>query len=252
MPVAAPNGVELYYETHGTAGDPLVLVHGYTGDVTDWRYQVAELSLGYRVLLLDHRGHGRSAAPAEASAYSIETMADDVEGLAERVGLARYHLVGHSMGGAVVQEIALRSPGKLLSLTLEDTSYGFRGHSLNVPENPPQLPPERMQQVFERLSRMSPDALRAGWKALISWQGTEHRAAAIRVPTLILCGERDAPFLVEGSRRLAELIPNAELHVIAGAGHCPQEETPEAYNALLRPFLRRHADAGAVASTGGR
>src|SRR5215470_8320991 len=169
MPVAAPNGVALYYETHGVDGDGLVLVHGYTGDVTDWRFQIAEFAPEYRVLLLDHRGHGRSTAPAEDSAYSIEKMADDVERLAERVGFTRYHLVGHSMGGAVVQEIALRSPGKLLSLTLEDTSFGFAGRSFNLPDGPPRLPAERTQQVFERLSRMSTDALRGGFKALTAW-----------------------------------------------------------------------------------
>lgn len=81
--------------------------------------------------------------------------------------------------------------------------------------------------------------LRAGWKALLAWPGTTERAAAIRVPTLVVYGEADSPVLIAGSRRLAELIPGAELHAIAGAAHCPQEETPAEYNALLRAFLAR-------------
>jgi len=240
MPTAAPNGVELYYELHGRVGDGLVLVHGYTGDISDWRHQIAAFAPTYRVLVLDHRGHGRSAAPPEAAAYSIAAMAADVEGMAAHVGLACYHLVGHSMGGAVAQEVALRGAASLLSLTLEDTSFSFARAEFRSADGPPRLPPERMEEVFARLSRMSPEVLRAGWKALASWEGTEHRAAGIRVPTQIVCGADDAPFIVSGSRRLAELIAGARLHILAGAGHCPQEELPEQYNELLRDFLVAH------------
>ena len=120
MPVEHINGISLYYELHGD-GAPLLLVHGYTGDITDWRFQVAEFSRTHRVLVFDHRGHGRSDAPADRASYTIEQMADDVEAMADRVGFARFHLLGHSMGGAVVQEVALRSPERLLSLTLHDS-----------------------------------------------------------------------------------------------------------------------------------
>src|SRR5262245_53990577 len=100
MPVAAPNGVDLYYELHGSAGEPLVLVHGFTGDMTDWRHQIRDLAGTFHLLVLDNRGHGRSHAPVEESAYTIEQMAEDVEALAAHVGFSRFHLLGHSMGGA--------------------------------------------------------------------------------------------------------------------------------------------------------
>ena len=60
MPKQKVNGLELFYERHGDAGEPLVLVHGYTGDATDWRFQVAEFAPTCRVLVIEHRGHGRS------------------------------------------------------------------------------------------------------------------------------------------------------------------------------------------------
>lgn len=241
MPFASPQGVELYYELHGTSGEPIVFVHGFTGDITDWRHQIGELSRDHRLLVFDNRGHGRSSAPAEASAYAIATMAADAAGMAAHVGFERYHLLGHSMGGAIAQEMALRWPQPLLSLTLEDTSFAFREFKPRLPEGPPLLPPERLQEVAVRFSKLTPEVLRACWQNLASWEGTEARASSIDVPTLILCGEGDAEMLVAGARRLAELIPAAELEIIAGAAHCPQEETPAIFNARLRRFLDRCA-----------
>ena len=74
---------------------------------------------------MDLRGHGRSEAPSDRYSYDVELMSTDVEELIDHAGFERYHLVGHSMGGAIAQEIALRSPQKLLSLTLEDTASKF-------------------------------------------------------------------------------------------------------------------------------
>ena len=136
MDFTSSDGLKLHYELHGENGEPLVFVHGYTGDITDWRYQIPEFSRTHRLLVLDNRGHGRSQAPASREALSIERMADDVEALATHVGFERYHLLGHSMGGAVAQEIALRSPHKLSSLILEDTSFRFSGHRLEAPQAP--------------------------------------------------------------------------------------------------------------------
>ena len=141
MDFTSPDGVRLHYELHGDNGDPLVFVHGFTGDITDWQHQIPDFSRTHRLLVVDNRGHGRSAAPAYESGITIERMADDIEALAARVGFERYHLLGHSMGGAIVQEIALRSPAKLLTLILEDTSYRFSGHKLEIPEAPQPLPP---------------------------------------------------------------------------------------------------------------
>lgn len=262
MPFATVNGVRLYYERHGESGDPLVFVHGYTGDITDWRLQIAEFSRDYRILVMDLRGHGRSEAPTDRLSYSVALMTVDVEEMVNRVGFERYHLLGHSMGGAIAQEIALRSPEKLLSLTLEDTSFKFelsaddamfqfraqRQHlaqtegmaaaaALTLPWVPPHMPPERLQETNERLARMSVDAFAGAAQGLIGWEGTAERASSILTPTLVVYGDLDAPALVEASRRLAELIPNASLEVIPEASHSPQWERPELFNRALRRHL---------------
>ena len=273
MPYATINGLRLYYEVHGDSGDPLVLVHGYTGDIADWHHQVPEFSRTHRLLIFDNRGHGRSEAPTDRSAYTVRQMSRDVEALAAHVGFERYHLLGHSMGGAVVQEIAVRNPEKLLSLTLQNTSYRFqtlnadprviewRNRRFELAETqgmaaaaeveppmpqPPHMPAERLEESRERLARMSVDAFIGAWHGLVEWEGSEGRAQAVTAPTLIIYGDLDAPMLIEGSNRLAELIPNAAVEVIPETGHSPQWERPALFNAALRRFLERHAVARAA------
>jgi 3-oxoadipate enol-lactonase len=271
MPTATANGVRLYYELHGDSGEPLVLVHGYTGDITDWRHQIPEFSRSHRLLIMDLRGHGRSEAPSDRSSYNITTMASDVEELVEQVGFDRYHLLGHSMGGGIVQEIALRSPQKLLSLILQDTSLKFvmtgdpvmdnwrnarmtlaeAGDMAAVAELPPPVPPPphmpaaRLEETKARLSKMSPDAFIGAWQALESWEGTAERAARITAPTLIIYGDLDAPMLIQGLSRLAQLIPNVRVEVIPEAAHSPQWERPELFNRALWLHLEVNAEAGA-------
>ncbi|MEX0682786.1 MAG: alpha/beta hydrolase [Dehalococcoidia bacterium] len=266
MPDATINGVRLSFELHGESGPPLVLVHGYTGDITDWRHQLPAFSPSFRTLIIDLRGHGQSEAPADRSAYSIGHFADEVEALIDEVGIDRYHLLGHSMGGAITQEIALRSPGRLLSLTLHDTSDGF-GASFSNPNlaiwinyrhkvaeeqgmlavskltspfpAPPYMPAERTAETAVRLSKMSVDSFIGAWHGLSDWPGSKDRAAGIEAPTLVIYGDLDAGFLVDAAKRLATAIPDAELAVVPQAAHSPQFERPELFNAALGAFLNR-------------
>ena len=131
MPTAVINGVKLNFELHGESGPPLVLVHGYTGDITDWRLQLPAFAPSFRILIADNRGHGQSEAPSDRSVYTVDQMAADIEALTAELGLERFHLLGHSMGGAVAQEIALNRPERLLSLTLHNTTNIFSVANMN-------------------------------------------------------------------------------------------------------------------------
>ncbi len=268
MPAGTVNDIALNYELHGDSGEPLVFVHGYTGDITDWRFQIPEFCPTHRVLVMDLRGHGASDAPASRDAYSIEQMADDVEALIDRVGFDRYHLLGHSMGGAIAQEIALRSPERVITLTLEDTGAKLAGdpdddiarytagrvqialeegmealanRSANL-EPPPYLPAARLAEERERLTRMSVDAFVGAAHAIREWPGARDRVSAIEIPTLIICGELDAPVLFKASQELAELIPNAKLTIVPQAAHSPQYERPDLFNRALREHIEKQAE----------
>ncbi|HSP55708.1 MAG TPA: alpha/beta hydrolase [Dehalococcoidia bacterium] len=270
MPHANINGVKLNYELHGDSGEPLVLVHGYTGDITDWRHQLPSFAESHRVLIVDNRGHGQSESPPDRSAYTVEQMASDVQVLTRELGLERFHLLGHSMGGAIVQEIALEAPGRLLSLTLHDTADGFANAFMNpvivawrdwrfrVAEEqgmaavaemnppfppPPHMPKERLEETKGRLSRMTVDAFIGAWDGLSNWQGTHQRAQDIGLLTLVIWGDMDSPFIIEGSSRLVKTIPNAEPAIIPECGHSPQWERPPLFNAALAGFLERVSEA---------
>jgi pimeloyl-ACP methyl ester carboxylesterase len=195
-------------------------------------------------------------------------MADDVEALLRAVAFERYHLVGHSMGGFVAQEIALRAPQRLLSLVLEDTGPDFpvgrapavralfearlrlaeeQGMAavaaLPLPPPPPHQTPERVEEERARLAAMSVDGFAGAWQALCRWPGTRARAHAIRAPTLVVHGELDA-LVAEGSSWLGAHVPGAALETVPEAGHSPQFERPNLFNAALRRHFARAAQRG--------
>jgi 3-oxoadipate enol-lactonase len=236
MPFVMLNDLRIHYELYGDAGEPLVFIHGYSGDTVDWVHQIERFSEGYRLLVFDNRGHGESEACADREAYSVEHMVEDAVQLIEKIGFEQYHLVGHSIGGAIAQEIALRSPERLLSLTLQDTTHWFGDHE-EPGGTPPYTPPEDAKNAAQRVARMSKDAVAGAWKGLMEWAGSTDRVHEIQVPTLIIHGDRDASRIIEGSRRLSELIPHAHYVVIKGAGHSPQRECREEFNSALERFL---------------
>jgi pimeloyl-ACP methyl ester carboxylesterase len=216
--------------------------------------------------MMDHRGHGRSSAPSDRASYTITQMADDVEALVAEVGYERYHLLGHSMGGAVAQEIALRSPGRIMSLTLEDTGPSFdmgKNEALakifadrlrlaeeqgmeaivNLPglPDPPHMPAGRRDYERKRMLGMSPDGYVGAWGALTGWAGTKDRLSSLATPTMVIYGVLDAPPIVSGMEWIGKTIANCETVPVAEAAHCPQFERPDVFNPALRRHIERNA-----------
>jgi len=261
MPRAPVNGIEVNYREKGE-GYPVFLLHGYTGNLRNWALQVPVLSREYRMVSIDHRGHGDSDKPTRPEDYSLELMAEDANALLEHLGIEECYLVGHSMGGAIAQTLVLAHPEKVRALVLMDTwsevprgrSIEERAHLLEIAEE------EGLPAVFEEQLRANPMAeqLRAQpllletWRQQFlmtspeayiycarsigstpSWRDQLHR---ISVPTLVVCGEDDEPFL-EPCRQLHEGISGSELAMIAGAAHTPQIEKPAEFNHTLTGFL---------------
>lgn len=118
MPTMVTNGVRLNYERTGTGPD-LVMVHGLGANLAFWYLRMVPLLRhDCRVTVYDLRGHGLSEMPP--SGYTPAVMADDLEGLLDGLGADRVHLVGHSFGGIVALEFALRIPERICSLTIAD------------------------------------------------------------------------------------------------------------------------------------
>jgi len=243
----SPTGVEIAHAVTGGGGaTPLVLVHGFTGSSIDWTDVVDGLTADRPVVTMDHRGHGGSTNTGDAATYTLDQLADDLAALLDHLGLQRFHLLGHSMGGAVVLRYVLKHQARVRSLVLMDTSseamqipeeflelgitLARTGGMMAVFEASEQfavLDTEYQRVVHERArvkhSQMDAVAFEALARQLTGSDSMLHLLPSIAVPTTVLVGQNDIPF-VSPSERMAAAIPGARLVVQPDAGHCPQED----------------------------
>ena len=263
MPKAGINGIEIHYRDNGE-GFPLLLIHGFTGNLRNWVLQAPVLTRGFRMVSLDLRGHGHSEKPTRPEDYSLELMAEDVWGLLQHLAIDGCYLIGHSMGGMVAQHLALAHPEPVRALVLVDTAAEVTS-TMRTQEGARLVEIARdqgMEAVFEEQLRINPmaDQIRGQPQLLGLWRQqfllTSREAYiycaraivrrkplldklhAIEVPTLIICGENDDP-MVEASRRMHERIAGSELVIIHGAGHTPQFERAPEFNRVLSEFIAR-------------
>ena len=257
----------------GAGGRPLLLVHGFTGVKEDFAEHIDGLAaLGWHVVAPDQRGHGASDDPAGESSYSLSVFAGDVIALADALGWSSFVVLGHSMGGMVVQHVALEHPSRISGLVLMDTSHGpVEGIDPAEVELGQSVVREGGLQLLVDLQRDRENPLdtpankrllaeRPGWaeygerntlaccadmwlamsSELFGQADRLERLTSVAVPTLVIVGEQDAPFIAD-SERMAKAIPGAQLAVIADAGHSPQFENPAAWWAELTAFLKEVA-----------
>ena len=122
MPYSSNSGVALYYDIVGS-GPPLCLINGYRLSGFAWPHAfIAHLAARCTVIVLDNRGTGRSDKPADG--YELANLANDVVALLDDLGIARTHLLGYSMGGAIAQEVAIQHPNRIDELILFATFCG--------------------------------------------------------------------------------------------------------------------------------
>jgi len=264
MPHTLVNGVRIHYKERGQ-GFPVLLVHGYTGNLVNWAFQIPILSQRYRTVSLDLRGHGLTDSPSHAEDYSLEQLADDIYGLLETLGISECYLCGHSMGGMVAQEFVLAHPEMVRALILVDTTAEQpTGTEIGGGARMVQMALDQgMEPVFDEMLRVAPlfstlaavgGAFIEKWREqflLTSVEGYVYCGQAIhdrrplldelyriQVPTLILCGALDEAFL-EASRQMHERIGGSELAIIPDCGHIPIIERPQEFNRIAASFLER-------------
>ncbi len=257
----------------GAGGRPLLAVHGFTGAKEDFADLLGPLAeRGWHVVAPDLRGHGSSDAPPGEERYSFEILTAEVVGVLDGLGWPRATLFGHSMGGMLSQWVALDSPERVDALVLLDTFCGpIRGVEMALVElgsaivrhngmaalsqamgewrrqspdpgvtleEVERIRPGHREYVEAKLLATSPDLWVALAPAFLTVPSWAERLDAISVPTAVLVGEHDRGSL-DDSRRIAAAIPGAELAVVAGGGHSPQFEAPEALWQALSAFLDR-------------
>ncbi|MCV2887247.1 alpha/beta fold hydrolase [Ruegeria aquimaris] len=237
---------------------PLVLVHGFMGGSGQWAWQ-APLGRERAVHAVDLPGFGENAPMAPVS--SIAGFAAWVLEEVSRLGLDRFDLLGHSMGGMIVQEMVRQAPERVDKLVLYGT--GAIG-----------VLPGRFEPIETSMERARTDgaaatarriaatwflhkeaaaeypacadiaaqstlgAILAGLRAMQAWSGGEH-LPSIRSRTLILWGDGDRTYPWSQTERLWRTIPGAQLAVVPGCAHAVHLERPEVFNLLVEEFLAR-------------
>ncbi|MCI0476890.1 MAG: alpha/beta hydrolase [Anaerolineales bacterium] len=249
MPVAQVAGQNIYYIARGAQGTPVVFIHGAAGNHLVWGMQVHALGEVARAVALDLPGHGRSDPPGRTS---VEAYRDVIVGLLDALGFDRAVIVGHSMGGAIAQTLALSHPDRVAGLGLVGTGARLRvlpailDGVLNdfesiaglVVENSyaPGLNVE-FQKRAEDEFRACPASVTHGDFSACNQFDVMARLAGIRAPTLVVCGREDRMTPAKYSVYLATQIPNAYLVLIDHAGHSVMIEQPDETNKTLLDFV---------------
>lgn len=249
---------ELRFEIDGS-GPPVVFGHGFSLDARLWEPQLASLAGSRTLVRYDLRGFGRSTPPVAPYNHSQDLLA-----LLDYLGFERAAFVGLSLGGAVALGATLLAPQRVERLVLVDSllpgfpySEAFRGEHVEIcglaAERDLDAARQRwLASPFFAPARANPAAaprLRAMVADYSGWHWTHRdlarslkpplaeRLPEVTAPTLVIVGELDIDDFQGIARAAAESIPQARLAVVAGAGHLPNLERPEAVDRLLAEFL---------------
>jgi pimeloyl-ACP methyl ester carboxylesterase len=249
VPVLNRPGGSIRYQVSGRGSPAVLLSHGFAATSAMFAANVAAISASHEVITWDLRGHGGSDYPADPECYSQAETLGDMAALLAHCGQERAVLGGHSLGGYLSLDFALTYPGRVAGLVLIDTGPGFRDDAARDGWN------RRAEGTAARFAERGLGAV--GSSAEL--HANEHRDASgliqaarhtltqrdshvleglprIAVPTLVVVGSEDAPFLAAADYMTAK-IPLARKVVIPGAGHAPNVDKPELFDAALRGFL---------------
>ena len=275
MPDVLVNGIRLHYQVQGT-GTPLVLAHGYGAGLEMWDGQIDLFSQRYQVVVYDMRGHGRTEAPHDWRSYTLDGCLEDQRQLMDHLGIDTAYVGGLSMGGMIALRFALAYPERVKALLLCDTSarnWALRGDGApqsglgaaarrvvfkdivplaftlgrHLPwERLPQYRdgPEAPRSYIRHLRTHSAVGLRGAWHALMEATDVEHRLGEIRVPTLIIVGDRDR--LLAPSRIMQRCISGCRFVLIKDSPHGTSGFQPKAFNEAVLSFLADVEAARAV------
>jgi 3-oxoadipate enol-lactonase len=242
-------------------GAPVVLLHALGLDLTYWDFQFAALGTTHDVVAFDMPGHGLSGGLPHPPGF--DEMATILGAVLDHVGAGPAHLVGISAGGMIAQTFALRRPDLVRSLSLVATLCTFpdgvramlrerarvareQGMRAIAPLSLERwfpaafraARPDLMDRATKTLLRQDPEFHASMWDMVASLD-LEARLPSVSCPTMVIAGAEDVNAPIAAARQIAGLIPGAELHEMAEAGHFPPFERPEAFNRLLIDFLQR-------------
>jgi 2-hydroxy-6-oxonona-2,4-dienedioate hydrolase len=239
------------------AGLTFVLVHGYLGGSSQWDAEVQVLSQHFDVIAVDLAGYGNAhqlMAPTEMGAHAQAVLAT-----LDQLGVDSFHLLGHSMGGMVVQEIVRLAPARVQKLVLYATGPqgSIPGRFETMARSRERLAEDGVERTARRISatwlldkeaspayeslaklatRAGEQAAQAGLVAMEGWDGRD-RLSEIQQPTLVVWGEGDRSYGWSQIEKLWRTIPGASLAVLPACSHALHLERPALFHTLLLEFL---------------
>jgi pimeloyl-ACP methyl ester carboxylesterase len=235
------DGARIWYATHGT-GVPVILLHGGLGHSGNWGYQVPALvRSGYRAVLIDSRGHGRSTR--DERPYTYELMASDVLAVMDALQIEQALFVGWSDGAVIALILAAQAPGRVAGVfyfacnmdpsgtkkfeLTPTVQRCFNRHVKDYAELSPT--PNQFDELSEAVGLMQ--RTQPNYSA--------EQLAQIRVPITIVHSEHDEFIKREHAEYLAYTIPNAEFIFLPNVSHFAPLQRPEQFNAVLLAFLEQ-------------
>lgn len=251
MAMTTNGDVELFYETFGAPGDPiLLLVNGLGSQCINFQGPFCEkfAAQGFQVVRFDNRDVGLSSHLADGPEYTLAEMAADGFAVLDAVGAERAHVAGWSMGGMIAQSMAIAHPERILSLTSVMSSPGgvaiqldadvTAQFSARAPKTRDEFVAQHIANIntwgspaYREVERLTADA-QAAFDRNFDPSGKARQVAAVfksgsrqdalrdvKVPALVIHGDADRLVPIEAGRATAECIPDAKFEVVAGMGH---------------------------------
>jgi pimeloyl-ACP methyl ester carboxylesterase len=234
------DGASLWYADCGT-GPAIILLHGGLGNACNWGYQVAPLvEAGYRAIVIDSRGHGRSTR--DSRPYGYDLMADDVLALMDALNVSKADIVGWSDGGIIGLDLAMRHAGrvgKIFAFAANTATWGVKD---DVEKNPTfaafiqrarheyeaySATPKDYDAFVEQISKM--------WASQPNW--TDAQLKAITAPVWVVDGDHDEAIKREHTESMAATIPGAGLLILPNVSHFAFLQDPTLFNFAVLHFL---------------
>jgi pimeloyl-ACP methyl ester carboxylesterase len=249
MTVLNSDGVEIYYETHGE-GPTILLSHGFSATSMMWQGQIDALSQNHRLVTWDMRGHGRSASPEDPALYSQAHTVADMTAILDHLNVDKAIIGGLSLGGYMSLAFHAEHPERVSALLIIDTGPGYNSDKGRDAWNRTAMATAKgleqngLAALTNRSGEMAAEQHRSAEGLALAARGmlTQNDAGVIsslteiQVPSLVLVGEQDEPFL-KATDYMAAKIPNATKVVIPDAGHAANIDQPGRFNAAVKDFL---------------
>lgn len=264
MPTAKLQNAEVFYDIHGQGEQPLILVHGLAVDANVWLRLIPYLSKNFKIIRLDLRGCGRTQFNGEP--FTVDDVSDDIVQLMDYLHIQKAAIMGHSMGGGVVQNFAARYSDKVSHLVILNARYKLNlaigrfwqgvahlrenyqiaaedlaGITLPLVYSRHFLAQEGNLPAMQELAKNNPypQTLQNFRLQLASMKGFDGLAYApkLTMKTLIINGSEDMLAGPHEMQDFAKMLPQAKFMVQEGGAHCPMIETPEWLAEQVRNFL---------------